>query len=236
MPGRINSVSSSSSDDSHYNGPHSTEYDSYLAKTSIPSRTSIVFSGVAAGILTATFICTLVFVLATGNSIYDDDGNDCTVFFLVIMGFLAVMFVLIFHRTLAKFKATFGTNNLLEDPEFADRFVQGPQWEEINGNSHPAHRRNRSSRFPVALTALCTLISLGAFVYYLVRLLILAGKWDHSPPQEYSPHLGGVAVSLMAFGIFGYAFKRALSKYLYYSLFSNEPMVTGVYEDNEILP
>lgn len=233
MPGRINYSDNSTDDDEtgfDDGDDLNREYDTYLSKSNIPSRTSLIFSGLAATVLTASFVITLSYILISGKVIYDDDGKDCTTFFLIFFGFLSGIFLMIFHVTRLKYKATYGTTNLLEDPDFANTFSNLPQWEEVNG---PVTNGSHGSvLFPVVFTAVCVLVSFAVFVYSLVKTLAMATP---SLPTEdlnqYLPHLG-VVLSLLALGVFGLWLKKTVNKYMYYRRFSHEPMIEGSYYGN----
>lgn len=220
MPGRI--IFGDNTDYDDYDADTDRNYE-YL-ESLVPTKSSLVFVGLATTLLWCIFLGSLIYVLVTGNRIYDDKGQDSTVFFLAAFGVVASVFSAILVHTGLKYRDTHGTTSLLEDPDMAESFSNMPRWVDSDAPGQTY------SVFYVIGPAIAVLACLGVFIAMVFKILALASQDWHQLPEDQNPGYAILLViSLCLTFFFGYMLKRHTDKYLYFRRFSQEPMIHGVY-------
>ncbi|KAF5098087.1 hypothetical protein D0Z00_002174 [Geotrichum galactomycetum] len=203
-----------------------SQYEAYLASSSIPTRASVILTGTAALLLTASFFGSAFYFLHTGKRVYDPDGTDNTTALLIFLGFGAATFAGVFLHVLFKYRNTYGTTALLSEAE--------GQWREETESIASIHK---PKRFPVLINLLLTIVAAGVFISTLLATLQGAstGKPDQDGQEPENKWFEMLTWLILSFGFsifFAQLTKKSYLRYLYNQQFSQEPLVRGVYYGN----
>ncbi|KAF5096680.1 hypothetical protein DV451_004126 [Geotrichum candidum] len=214
--------------DTDYEDEELSQYEAYLASSTIPTRASVIITGTAAALLTLSFFGSAFYFSHTGKRVYDPDGSDNTTGLLVFLGLGAATFGVAFLHVLFKYRNTYGTTALLSEAE--------GQWRE---ETEPVSSMHKPRRFPVFINLLLTIAAAGFFISTLLGTLQGAstGKPDHGGRGDVSENgwFEVLAWLIISFGLsvfFGELTKKSYLRYRYNRQFSQEPLVSGIYYGN----
>lgn len=203
-----------------------SQYDAYLASSSIPTRTSVILTFIAGLLLTVCFVGSIFYFCHTGKRLYDPDGNDNTNALLAFLGIGAALFDIAFVHVLAKYKNTYGTTALLSEAE--------GQWHE---ETDSVSSIRKPKIFQVILNLLLTVIATSYFVMTVLATLRSAtanGPDDGGDRNEEDLH--EMIIPLLAtFGLSAFLAvltKKSYVRYRYNCQFSQEPLISGIYYGN----
>lgn len=203
-----------------------SQYDAYLANSSIPTRASVILTFIAGLLMTVCFAGSIVYFSRTGKRVYDPDGNDNTNALLAFLGIGAALFDIAFVHLLAKYKNTYGTTALLSEAE--------GQWHEETQSVSSIRKPKISS---IILNLFLTVIATSYFVSTVLATLRSAtanGPDDGGDRNEEDPHELIIPL-LVTFGLsvfLAVLTKRSYVRYRYNCQFSQEPLISGIYYGN----
>lgn len=218
---------SDSEDDGH--SFHSYSDDPPDFRANVPTKSGLVAHAVIASSLVALFMGSTLYFWITGKRIYDEDGNDSTTGFSVVLGLCATLVVVALFFSVLRYRNTRGTTSLLQDPDTATMFSSAA-WVEA---SAPGQKPNA---FPMVLLSIAAVGFFGLFLYTAFDILANASKGQ--PPSDEPPENGSsqgrlilLPVYLIFVAFFSIAARKKTAQYFYQRRFSQEPMISGVYSN-----